>query len=66
MKAYYAESAFSGLGILDVVYDTTDCVLLVYMVDGQKHGRIHRNKIYYGERPYIKVFGRRYYLDMFL
>jgi hypothetical protein len=65
--ATYADSAFSGIAIYDVIYDIDDYIVCEEICGSQKIP--HKLKIYYTSRngvPYFKLGGRRYKLDEFM
>lgn len=64
--AVYVTSAFSGIGIIDIIHDIDDyCICEFY---GTEETYKTKNKIYTDKngRNYIRKLNRRYYLDEFL
>lgn len=64
--ATYADSAFTGLGILDIAYGIDDRVKVVaFSIDHYTHPTWH--KIYCSNKgQYFVKYHRRYYLSDFL
>lgn len=64
--AVYNETAFSGIGIIDIEYGVDTICVNEYF--GGKEVKRTRNKIYDDKdgRSYIKKYGRRYYMDEFM
>lgn len=65
-KAVYSFTAFSGLGIVDIIHDIDDYAVVDYITpNGCKRTR---NKIYINAdgRSFIKKYGQRYYIDEFI
>ena len=58
-------SDFGGIEIKDILYGINDYVVCVSgtMCDNEKLHIVHERKIYYGNRPYFRLYNRRIYLD---
>lgn len=65
-KAVYNDSAFTGIGIIDIEYGVDDVCINEYFSSTER--RKARNKIYYNKegRAYIIKYGTKYYLDEFM
>ena len=65
--ATYAETAFSGIGIIEIEYGIEDYVISEVIKPTAKH-RTHRNVICYTAegRPFFNINRKRYYLDEFV
>ena len=65
-KAVYNDSAFTGIGIIDIEYGIEDVCVNEYFSPTEK--RKARNKIYHDKegKAYIKKYGCKYYLDEFI
>ena len=66
--AYYADSAFSGILILDIIYDINDYIVFCSEING-KRGKLIKSKIRYtikDNKPYFIHYKRKYFLDEFL
>ena len=64
--AVLSESAFSGLGIVDIQYGVEDyCIVEYFSPNGVRRTK---NKIYMDSQgnSFIKKFNKRYYLNQFL
>ena len=65
--AVYNISAFSGIGIIDIVYeDETYCICEYF---GSQDVKRTKNKVYTEtktDRSYIRKFNKRFYLDEFM
>lgn len=66
--AYYCDSLYSGMLILDIIYDINDYIVFCSEING-KRGKILKSKIRYtlrDNKPYFIHYKRRYFLDEFL
>lgn len=65
-KAVYNDSAFTGIGIIDIEYGIEDICVNEYFSSTER--RRAKNKIYTDKdgRNYIKKYGTKYYLDEFM
>lgn len=66
--AYYCDSLYSGILILDVIYDINDYIVFCSEING-KRGKLLKSKIRYtikDNKPYFIHYKRRYFLDEFL
>lgn len=64
--AVYTTSAFSGVGIIEIIHDIDDyCICEFY---GTEQTCKTKNKIYIdkNDRNYIRKLNKRYYLDEFM
>ena len=66
--AYYADSLYSGILILNIIYDINDYIVFCDEING-KRGKLLKSKIRYtlkNNKPYFIHYKRRYFLDEFL
>ena len=47
-----------GIELKDIEYGINDYAIIVI-----QEKSVHRVKIYYGKRPYIRIYGYRFYFD---
>ncbi len=65
--AYYADSAFTGILILDIEYSINDFVIFCDEINGKRQ-KVLKSQIRYNKQsqPYFIHYKQRYYLDKFL
>lgn len=66
--AYYCDSTFTGILILNVIYDINDYIVFCDEINS-KRGKVIKSKIRYtikDNKPYFIHYKRRYFLDEFL
>lgn len=65
MDTIAVHSSFGGIEIKKIwfgIYETVVCVAGT-LCDNKKLHTVHECKIYYGDRPYFKLYNRRIHLD---